>query len=698
MPRALLSATLLIALLAACSRDTPPDPAPAQSIAIRVLSARPDMVSGGDALVSITSSGVPLNTVQVALEGRDISELFTLDARDNSLKALVTGLQDGQNSLAAMDAAGSARAQITLLNHPASGPIFSGPPLQPFVCTSAEQGFGEPLDADCATVTQIRHFYRRQAGDFVPISDITAPYPDDLAYAEFRPGERVPFIVRVESGTRNRALYHIAVLDDPRRTYGEWDAVRSWNQRLAFSYGGGCGTQYNQGSRALESVLDATLLGEGFAHVVSSFMVMGHQCNDVLAAETTMLLKEHFIEQYGEPVWSLGLGEAGGAALVLLIAQNYPGLLDGLLPGMTYPDAFSLRNAALDCRLLQRHFEQSSVSWTPEQRQAVEGFAPGTCAAWADTVADALVADAGCGIDEALIYHPELNPGGARCTLFDTNVASVGRDPDTGFAHQVLDNRGVQYGLQAVQDGRISAEAFVALNERVGGLDRDGHWVPQRTQAQPAGVTLAYRSGRLNRGAGALASVPILHYRAYTDGQGDVHDFLHDLQVRERLRQANGNADNQRIWVQADALPLEPLRALALQTMTQWLDALQAQDPDTPPLTRVNRARPATAVDACWTAAGERIDEALDIAAPGQCLGLYPVHASPRLAAGGGLAEDVMVCARRPLERSAYRASFSDAQWARLEAVFAQGVCDWSQPGEGQQRVAGPWLRLPLQE
>jgi hypothetical protein len=697
MPRTLLPATLLAFLLVACSRDTPPpDPAPAQSIAIHVLSARPDMVSGGDALVSITSSGVPLNTVQVALEGRDISDSFALDPRDNRLKGLVTGLQNGPNVLVAMDGAGSARSQITLLNHPASGPIFSGPPLQPFVCTSAEQGFGEPLDADCATVTQIRHFYRSQAGDFVPIRDITAPYPDDLAYTEIRPGERVPFVVRVESGTRNRALYHIAVLDDPRRTYGEWDAVRSWNQRLALSYGGGCGTQYNQGSRALESVLDATLLGKGFAHGVSSFMVMGHQCNDVLAAETTMLLKEHFIEQYGEPVWSLGLGEAGGAALILLIAQNYPGLLNGLLPGMSYPDAFSMRNAVTDCRLLQRYFEQSSLSWTPEQRQAVEGFAPGTCAVWADTPADVLVAGAGCGIDEALVYHPERNPGGARCTLFDTNVASVGRDPSTGFAHQVLDNRGVQYGLQALRDGRISAEAFVELNEQVGGVDRDGRWVPERTQAQADGVALAYRSGRVNRGAGALASTPILHYRAYGDGRGDVHDFLRDLQIRERLRQANLDADNQRIWVQADTLPLEPLRALALQTMTQWLDALQTQDPDAPPRTRVSRARPAEAADACWTAAGERIDETLDIAAPGQCLELYPVHASPRLAAGSALAEDGIVCARQPLERNAYGVSFSDAQWARLEAVFAQGVCDASQPGEGQQRVEGPWLRLPL--
>ena len=32
------------------------------------------------------------------------------------------------------------------------------------------------------------------------------------------------------------------------------------------------------------------ILGKGFAHVVSSFNVMGHQCNDSLSAETLMML------------------------------------------------------------------------------------------------------------------------------------------------------------------------------------------------------------------------------------------------------------------------------------------------------------------------------------------------------------------------------------------------------------------------
>lgn len=696
MFRSQLLTGLLLALLAACSREAPPEPpAPVQSLGIDVLSGRPDMVTGGDALVRISSSGIALNTVQVALEGRDITELFEFDALSDSLKGLVSGLQDGANVLVAMDGAGSTRSQITLLNHPATGPVFSGPHLQPFVCTSAAEGFGEPLDADCSTVTQIRYFYRNVSGTFVQIADVTAPYPQDLSWTEFRQGERLPFVVRVESGTRNRALFHIAVLDDPQRTFGEWDDIRSWNQRLVFSFGGGCGTQYNQGSRTLDSVLDALVLGKGFAHAVSSFNVMGHQCNDALSAETLMMLKEHFSEQYGLPVWTLGHGASGGAIQQLLIAQNYPGLLNGLLPSMSFPDSFSVRPGVTDCRLLARYFATSELTWTEEQKRAVEGFSAGTCAAWERSYLDVIVADTGCGIAPELVYHPTRNPGGARCTLYDTNVASVGRDPATGFAHQVLDNSGVQYGLLALQEGRISAAAFVDLNARIGGYDRDGMPVPSRTRAQPEGVALAYRSGRINSGAGALASVPILHYRPYTDAAGDIHDRVRDLQIRERLRAANGSADNQVIWLYSGEQG-ERVSALALDTMTQWLDALQADTSEAPILTRVARARPAAAVDACWTPEGERIDEALEFATPGQCNALYPLHSNPRLAAGAGLADDVIACSRKPLARADYPTVFSAAEWAMLEEVFAEGVCDYSQRGIAHEAVEGPWLRLPL--
>ena len=62
--------------------------------------------------------------------------------------------------------------------------------------------------------------------------------------------------------------------------------------------------------------------------------------NDVLSAEGLMMLKEHFIERYGVPRWVMGYGGSGGAVQQMLIAQNYPGLLDGILPNAAFTDVF----------------------------------------------------------------------------------------------------------------------------------------------------------------------------------------------------------------------------------------------------------------------------------------------------------------------------------------------------------------------
>jgi len=45
----------------------------------------------------------------------------------------------------------------------------------------------------------------------------------------------------------------------------------------------------------------------------------------------------------------------------------------------------------------------------------------------------------------------------------------------------------------------------------------------------------------------------------------------------------------------------------------------------------------------------------------------------------------------KPLSKAEYvPIVFASDQWARLEAVFPGGVCDWSQPGIGQQLAISP--------
>src|SRR5690242_6257538 len=71
--------------------------AQAQSLSIEVLSSRPELVSGGSALIRITgASGAPT----VMVDSKDVSGAFKTDARGGFV-GLVEGLKDGDNRLVA---------------------------------------------------------------------------------------------------------------------------------------------------------------------------------------------------------------------------------------------------------------------------------------------------------------------------------------------------------------------------------------------------------------------------------------------------------------------------------------------------------------------------------------------------------------------------------------------------------------------
>src|SRR5260370_40741913 len=108
--------------------------------------------------------------------------------------------------------------------------------------------------------------------------------------------------------------------------------------------------------------------------------------------------------------------------------------------------------------------------------------------------------------------EPGTDARGARSTMQDYQVAMFGKRPD-GLAKRPYDNVGVQYGRRALQAGKISAEQFVHLNERVGGRDIDWNWTPQRSAADRFALEVAYRTGQANLGTG-LATVPVIDNRA----------------------------------------------------------------------------------------------------------------------------------------------------------------------------------------
>jgi hypothetical protein len=685
-----------------------------QTLSIQVLSSRPEMVSGGDALIEIRG-GVPFAYgLQVTAGGRDVSGTFALDSLSGSWIGLVEGLETGANTIEARSA--SSVASLVLTNHPLAGPIVSGPHHTPLICRTVESGLGEPLDADCSAATRVDYFYRSIAvphedgstpgqaepgrapeGAFRPFP-LDAQRPADIATTRTIDGREVPYIVRVESGTINRSIYRIAILDDPAEQdpATSWRPGAGWNGRLVYSFGGGCGTNYNQGTNQVTGALDHEALSRGFAFAISSQNVMGHRCNDALSGEAMMMVKEHFIERYGLPTWTMGRGGSGGAIQQLLIAQNYPGLLDGIVPSLSFSDSFSLRVGVSDCRLLVNYFT-AHPTLSEEQQNAISGHTGGTCAAWDRGLVNVIVADhaPGCGIPAELVYHAETNPRGARCTLWDTNVASFGTDPATGHARRSLDNVGVQYGLAALNSGAISREDFLQLNERIGGFTNDGHPHPRRTVADPEAVRLAFQTGRVNTAGGSLSSIPILHHRTYTDAIGDIHDRFRDFTVRERLRQAHGRTDNQVIWIYSGASAAR-VSALAMETMTTWLDALDRDRSDDPAIERVARARPADATDACWDAEGNRIEEIASFDGGGRCNQLYPVHRNARMVAGAPLTDDVLKCHLKAVDAADYSVRFTDAEVRRLNEIFPEGVCDYSRPSQHRVPLAGTYLKLPL--
>jgi hypothetical protein len=681
------------------------------ALTVRTLSSRPDMVSGGDTLIEIVG-GSAATGLTVTLNGQDVTAAFTPHASRRSLVGLVTGLRLGANTLEARRGPRVARLQIT--NHPLEGPIVSGEHMTPFVCQTAQSGLGEPLDANCTAATRVDYFYKSNAAappsaaavaigvdrSFKPL-DTTAPRPSDIATTTTNLGKTVPYIVRVESGTINRAIYRIAILDDPARpAAATWQPGEGWNGRLMVSFGGGCGTNYTQGTNQATSALSDAALSRGFAHMVSTQNVMQQHCNDHLSGEALMMIKEHFIERYGLPVWTLGYGGSGGAIQQLLIAQNFPGLLDGILPSLTYPDSVSVRPGVTDCRLLMNYYKADAATWTQQKQTAVEGYTPGTCRAWDRSFIDVIVATnaRGCGIPADQVYDPVKNPKGVRCTMWDTNVATFGRDPATGFARRSLDNVGVQYGLDALNRGAISAAEFLDLNEKIGGFDNDGQPRRERSVADSDSLRLTYVAGRLNAGAGGLGSLPILHFRSYNDPTGDIHDRFRDFSVRERLRKSNGRVDNQVIWVYPNGVAGlgQKVGGLAIDTMSQWLDALSADASAAPVIEKVKRAKPAAAVDGCWDSNGTRIDEPATFDGPGRCNTLFPNHRNPRLVAGAPVADDIAKCRLKPIDARDYKTPFSAVDLQKLRSIFPAGVCDYSKPGVNQLPLAGTYLNLPL--
>ena len=668
----------------------------AQQLDIRVLSGRPEMVSGGSALVQL--SGPPLDGVHVLLNGKDVTGAFR-PGRPGTLMGRVEDLKLGANVVEAK--AGGSRARLRLVNHPIAGPVFSGPHQQPFVCQTEFSGLGKAVDADCNAPTRVEYFYksteksrpadakkRQTPGDlavgFKPLNT-SAELPPDVATTTTTDGKRLKYIVRVETGTINRGVYRIAFLHEPGQPLPDpWTSIPGWNGRLVYSFGGGCRTGFRQGQAP--PAVDLNAVSAGYAAAGSTLDILGTNADDVINAETLMMVKEHFIKNFGVPVHTIGTGGSGGAIQQYTIAQNYPGLLDGITPGSSFPDVATILEPILDCAILARAFDGMSQPLTADQRLAVSGYGSwGLCESrktspqWVEAGA----CDASMPKDK--IYNATTNPKGVRCSLQDNQANVYGRDPKTGAAPQIFDNVGVQYGLSAFNEGKIGADQFLELNQRIGGFDGDGNLVPARSTGDRRALRIAYETGRVNAGGGSLGGIPIIDYRHYGDRDGNPHDRVRSVQMRLRIERLSGSAANQ-------VLVINPERGFdPVRLMDRWLDRIAADNSTENPQRKAARNKPEGLEDYCTGPNDEKIAEPASYKGPGRCNELYPAFGDPRIVAGEPVIGEVLKCALKPVDAKDYKQPLNDAQLARLKTIFPAGTCDFSRPGVGQATLGQTW-------
>ena len=746
---------------------------------IRTLSNRADLISDGDAMVEVqVPHNVRLDRVKVTLNGKDVTASFVANASEQTLRGVVKGLKVGKNELAVQSKPGQGNghgfghdndddASLTITNHVRGGPVLLGSQTQPWICatpTPVAQNGNTPasnasgltttaIDAQCNIATEFKLFYRTTTAGCStalpdpsppaapPTNNCFKPYtpgttPADLATTTTTDGVTVPYIVRVERGTMNRGIYDIVVLFDPTKPWNPLAPQPQWNHKVVYTYGASTGQPRLQ-FRTEQNWADTQALSRGFMVVDNSLTDSLYNSNRVLVAETTMMMKEHIGDTYGEIKYLMGNGCSGGSIQQNTVASIYPGLLDGIQPSCDYPDSITTGMEVLDCVLLVNVY--AGPDWmglmgglTQAQinakKTAINGHLDHVgCQSWNNAFgfnnkpgnyARTLVADQNtgalvtpnesrnnCGLPAALVYDPVTNPDGTRCGDPDLATAVWGTTdnenaPGHKRARQTGDNVGIQYGLKALTSGAITPEEFVTLNEKIGGFDADSNRRPERTTADLHALSIAYRAGIVSSGKN-LGKLPIIDSRGY-DEQG-IHYIWRSFAERARIDAANhGNHGNQIMWrygtalLPATAAQVNAVTVASFLMMDTWLSTLLNTAPkDTVNSVRTQEqviaAKPALAFDLCYLTGDVNFatpvtDMALCDADP-----RLAKHTSPRQVAGGPLAEDILKCHLRPINTADYLpATFTAEQLNRLYATFPDGVCDWNRHGVFQQPARSP--------
>ena len=716
-------------LLSFCSTEEPISTSgyaisssPRSAVVIESLSTKPWLITGGDVLVQITvEPEIDFDSLEVELNGEAVESLF-VEVNFQKKQALLKGLLLGDNILSVSEIGRGQLGSLQLTNYPISGPVISGAHEEPFYCQSEQfelvngDFLGEARDFNCTVDTRV---------DYVYWSDLEERYkawnsefeiipPVDLGYIPNHEGEIVPFVVRVETGTVNRAIYEIAMLhENVDEVLNPWNTSEHWNGKLVYTHGGGCRSGwYQQGDRT-GGVMHRGLFEQGYAVVSSSLNVFGQNCNDLLASETHIMVKERFIEAYGKPTYTIATGSSGGSYQSHQTADNYPGIFDGIIVGASFPDVTSATIFTVaDARLLHYYFSETDPeNFTIEQQTAISGFGvwdsiPNLArgAARLDPIYSlgSLPEEQGGEVsipDLASLQYAGSDAVGPRPTVYDHMVNVYGKAEDSTSALRPLDNVGVQYGLAALNKRIISPQQFIDLNRDIGGFDRDMNHVFERHRGDVRATKRAIESGRILSGRGGLAETPIIDYRGYRDQEegGNIHMLIHQFSTRERLVSANGHAENHVMYIGGNWSLGEEAQKLGelFKEMDVWITNINNDTRSIALAGKVVENRPESLFDACWDNTGEtsvKIVELQTFNGNSSCNDLYPTYLTPRHVAGAPLENNIVRCSLRPISPADYGVGFTQDQYTQLDNIFSQGVCDWSKGDDTRAILQGTWI------
>jgi hypothetical protein len=495
-------------------RAGPQAAADAMTVAVRLLSSAPQWVSGGDARIEVRAAPGLHDKLEVWINGQRTAQ--ALASHGDRLEGVVGGFVDGPNTLEIRHAKGrGVAASLQLTNHPITGPMFSGPQQHPFVCTTNQLGQMPKVDTasppgyavrnaqgevvgysrNCSIDTVVSHLYRATDNSWKPLP-ADGSRPADMTMTTLPDGRTVDFVVRREVGSINRFLYSFAMLAPRGEDVAKPD-LSLWNGRLEYYFQGGVAIGHSQGTVHSRS-LDPDVLKMGYAIVHSSGNNTGTHYNLQVAGETAMMTKERFVERYGVPLYTVGLGGSGGAIQQYILAQNNPGVLDAAVPIQSYPDMITQVTHVADCELLEHYMDVTDrnnprwsdaknrtllvgmngeqtvadLMWLPKQLLGLAG--PSTSPGSTECVkgwrgAQPLVMNPKFGgVPNSGNYVPKEAIDAISWTHYSDARNIYGLDAD-GHGLSTWDNVGVQYGLTSMKQGKITPAEFLDLNFKVGG-------------------------------------------------------------------------------------------------------------------------------------------------------------------------------------------------------------------------------------